>query len=201
MFTTYDYKVRPVDFFWQYLKMFISLSPQLKVEIERNMTPLSIRKGEILHKTGSYCRRYYFVKQGLIRAYYILEDKEVTNSFATENDWITSVNSFYKDEPSDFTLQALEDSELWYFTKTDLEILYEKFPEMNQFGRMLMTRNYVEQTERLTALNFVPAHQRYSDFIKKNPNLMNRIPLGMLASYLGITQETLSRVRRSPHTF
>lgn len=201
-----------MEFFWEYLKSFGILPPSVeggnsthieyfKSEILKKITPLTIRKGEILHKTGNYCRRFYFVRKGLIRVFYILDDKEITNQFVAENEWVTSVNSFFKDEPSHYTLQALEDSELWYFTKTDLEYLYAHFPEMNQFGRILITRYYVEQAERINALNFVPAQERYALFIKNNPHLLNRIPLGMLATYLGITQETLSRIRRNPRTF
>jgi CRP/FNR family transcriptional regulator, anaerobic regulatory protein len=187
-------------FFFNYLSQFIAVSAQLRGVLEQKLSPLRIHRGEILHKTGAYCRRFYFVEKGLIRVFYTLDDKEVTTLFAAEQDWVTSVNSFYKDEPSQYTLQALEDTRLFYLTKTDLDDLYTRFPEMNQFGRMLITNYYIEQSERINTLTFMPAQKRYADFVEKHADLALRIPLGMLASYLGITQETLSRVRR-PRTF
>lgn len=152
-------------------------------------------KGQFIHKPDHICSKTYFIVSGLVRIYYLKDDKEITDNFSAENDWITSIHSFLQNIPDYFYIQALETTKLIGIESNELEKCFLDFPEMERFGRFLITKYYLEQSERIIALQFNSAKERYGLFERTNKNILHRIPLGMLASYLGMTQETLSRVR------
>lgn len=131
----------------------------------------------------------------MIRTYYLKNDKEITDNFSAENEWITSIYSFFNNIPDFFYIQTLEETELVKVSILDLEQCFEDFTEMERFGRMLISKYFMEQSERIISLQFNTAKERYRFFEKTSMNKLARVPLGMLASHLGMTQETLSRVR------
>ncbi len=124
------------------------------------------------------------------------DGKEITNVFASEGEWITSVQSFIKNEPDQYYLQAIENAEVYAISKDDLKFLFENFHEMERFGRITMSINYIRLSEKLESHQFTSAKDKYVHFCKVYHSILNRLPLGMVASYIGITQETLSRIRK-----
>ncbi len=128
-------------------------------------------------------------------------DKQITDSFSAENEWITSIYSFLQNIPDYFYIQTLEESELVSISLNDLEECFKDFPEMERFGRMLISKYFLEQSERIISLQFNSAQERYQFFECTSKNKLQRVPLHMLASHLGMTQETLSRVRSSKNAF
>jgi len=137
----------------------------------------------------------------LIRIYYLKNEKEITDNFSAENEWITSIYSFLQNIPDHFHIQTLEKTELVRVSLNDLETCFKDFPEMERFGRMLISKYFLEQSERIISLQFNSAKERYQFFERSAKNKLSRVPLGMLASHLGMTQETLSRVRSSSNAF
>lgn len=137
----------------------------------------------------------------MIRIYYLKGDKEVTDHFSAENEWITSIHSFLQNIPDYFHIQTLEETELIKISLKDLEDCFKDFPEMERFGRMLVSKYFLEQSERIISLQFNSPKERYQFFAQTSKNKLPRVPLGMLASHLGMAQETLSRVRSMKDAF
>ncbi len=137
----------------------------------------------------------------MIRIYYLKNEKEITDNFSAENEWITSVYSFFQHIPDYFHIQTLEKTEVIKIALDDLEDCFKDFPEMERFGRMLISTYFMEQSERIISLQFNTAKERYRFFERTSKNKLSRVPLGMLASHLSMTQETLSRVRAIQDTF
>lgn len=153
-------------------------------------------KGKYLLKSGQICQYLYFVKSGIGKVYYLKDDgKEVIDWISDEGNLLTSVSSFLTQTPSVHYVKLMEDSELIGITYTDLEGLFSKYHEMERLGRQLTIMALVQLQNRINSMQFETAKKRYENFLVQYPNCINRISLGDLASFLGMTQVTLSRVR------
>lgn len=155
----------------------------------------SYSKGEHLLEAGQVCQYLYFVKSGIGKVYYLKDGKEIIDWISDEGNLFTAVTSFLTQTPSLHYIKLIEDSELIGISYTDLEELYSKYHDVERLGRQLTTMALVQLQDRINSMQFETAKERYEDFLVRYPNCINRIPLGDLASYLGMTQVTLSRVR------
>jgi CRP-like cAMP-binding protein len=157
----------------------------------------NLRKRQYLLQPGDVCRFENFVSRGLLRAYTI-DDKGAEHilMLAVEDWWISDLFSFLSNTPSTMYIDALEDSEIISIEKTDLEKLYIEIPKLERLMRILFQKAFVAQQQRILASISQSAEERYTSFLKKYPSLEQRIPQTQIASYLGITPETLSRVRK-----
>ena len=164
--------------------------------IDQHTFPLSIKKGKFLIKPGSETSHLYFILKGVIRAYIKEDNKEITTWINEENELITSIRAFGLDIPAEEYLQALEETELVAIPNELTEYLYANFPEANIIGRKLLEENYRGAEERAYISRIPLAQKRYQRFIETRPGLINRISIKYVASYLGMTLETLSRIRR-----
>ena len=171
------------------------LSEEALDALSSGFKKVEMSKGEFLLQEGSVCRNMYFLEQGCLRGFYLLEEKEITHWFAFENDFVTSFHSFITRKPSVENLQLLEDSILWQISYDSLHDLYDRFPEIERLGRMTCEKYYIRLEERYVNSQFKTAAERYQDLLNTNPLLLQRFSLGYIASYLGISQETLSRIR------
>jgi len=160
-----------------------------------NCKKLELAKGEHLVNEGSVCRNLYFIERGCVRGYYLLEEKELTYWFAFENDFFTSFHSFITKSPSVEKLQTMEDTSLWSISRDALYKLYDRYPHIERLGRIVCENYYIRLDERLVKSQFKTAPERYEDLITNHPHILQRVPLGYIASFLGISQETLSRIR------
>ena len=177
------------------LASIISISEELKAELLSVSQPFSLTKGDFLLNKGDRCSNIYFVEKGLLRGYYFEEDKEITNWFAQDSEFATNLFSFITNKPSNEYIQALEDCELIKLSQETLQSLYVKFPETERLGRIITENYYIKLESRLLRIRFKTAKERYLKLCETNPSLLQRASLGQIASYLGITQETLSRIR------
>jgi CRP-like cAMP-binding protein len=178
-----------------HISTLIPISKELEKELISVSKEISVPKNTILIKEGERCRNLFFIKKGLMRGYYYDSGKEITHWFAKEEEFATSFYSFITNEPSPETIEALEDGELTQINHADLQSLYTKFPETERIGRIITETYYIDLEERFLNIQFKSAKERYQNLIEKNPSLIQRASLGQIATYLGITQETLSRVR------
>jgi CRP-like cAMP-binding protein len=178
-----------------HLEKFIPVSEDLRARVDQISMPLNLVKGTYLHKPNRICDTTYFINSGLVRVYYRKGEKEITDNFAGDGEWITSIYSFLKNVPDSCYIQTLTASRLTGISIQQLEKCFADFPEMERFGRILMSTYFLEQSERIISHRFHSAKERYDFFLRTSKNKMKHIPLGMLASYLGMTQETLSRIR------
>jgi len=148
-----------------------------------------------LIKSGSIANKIFFVEKGACRSYYLKDGNDITTWFTFENDFTTSFYSFISNEPSHETIELLEDSILYVLKFDVLNKLTEEYPEINHLYRKVLELNFVRQ-EKLLTERFSTAKEKYQNLITKFPEILQRVPLMHIASYLGITQSTLSRIRR-----
>jgi CRP-like cAMP-binding protein len=179
----------------QHIEKYISVADSLKTRLTEISTPHKFGKGFYLHKPNRICNTTYFIESGLVRIYYKKGEKEITDNFSGPGEWITSIYSFLKNVPDNCYIQTLCPSSLIGINIEQLEKCFIDFPEMERFGRILISKYFIEQSERIISLQFNSAKERYEFFLKTSKSKAQQIPLGMLASHLGMTQETLSRIR------
>lgn len=152
-------------------------------------------KNDMLLTEGKTCRHIYFLQQGALRGYYHLEGREVTHWFAFDHDFVTSFHSFITRQPSVENLSFIEGSIAWGISKDKLTKLMEQFHEIEKLVRITYEKYYIRLEERFVNAQFKTAAERYQEMLIQTPHIINRVPLGYIASYLGISQETLSRIR------
>jgi CRP/FNR family transcriptional regulator, anaerobic regulatory protein len=154
-------------------------------------------KGDILIQKGSITQHIFFVEKGLLRFYSIDEKgKEHILQFAPENWWISDRNSLCSNEPSEYFIDAYEDTSVILLNQEFILKATEISKEFRAFHESLLHKHINQLYRRINSLISTPAKDRYSEFIKTYPNISQRVPQWMIASYLGITPEALSRVRK-----
>jgi CRP-like cAMP-binding protein len=167
-------------------------------DILSNFTKEHVQKNQLLVQEGQVCRKLYFVEKGMGRSYYLKEDgKEVTQWFFGPGVFMSSADSFFKQSSSFYYLETLEDSILYSISYERVDLLLSKYHKMEKFFRLLAIDMLANIIQKVNAIQFQTAKQRYDYMISEFPNIYDRVPLGNIASYLGITQETLSRIRRN----
>ena len=181
--------------FITHLSNFISISKPLEAEINSVTKTLFFSKGQTLININERCDSMFFIVKGLVRGYYLDDGKEITNWFAQEGEFATCFYAFVAVKSSFETIETLEDCTLIQLPYSGLQSLYIKFPETERLGRIITETYYIKLEERLLSLQFKTAKERYQNFVLSKPSLLQRTSLGQIASYLGITQETLSRIR------
>ncbi len=178
-----------------HLSSIISVSSSLESELNSVSKTIKVTKGDHVIEIDHRCENLFFINKGLVRGYYFDKGKEITNWFAQENEFATCFYSFIAQKSSFENVQAIEDCELVKFSYSALQNLYTKFPETERIGRIITENYYIKLEERILNLQFKAAKERYDKLLSSKPSLLQRVPLGQIASYLGITQETLSRIR------
>ncbi|MBC8032684.1 MAG: Crp/Fnr family transcriptional regulator [Chitinophagaceae bacterium] len=190
--------------FTKILDDYIAVEDSIKAEINELTEEICFEKGELILKQGETSRHLYYMEQGLIRAYSWKNEKEITTWFSNEGSLVTSAYSFISEKPAFESIVAVENCKMHALTRKQLYALYDKYPSLNEMGRKLIEIYFLELEERINAIHFQTARQRYDTFIKNESYLLQKVTLGNIASYLGMTQETLSRIRNlpsKPHRF
>jgi CRP-like cAMP-binding protein len=135
------------------------------------------------------------LERGALRGFYTLDGKEITHWFGFENDFVTSFHSFITRQPAVENIQLLEGSILWALSKDKLTGLLNQYHDIERLLRIAYEKYYIRLEERYVNAQFKTATERYQNLLQQSPHLIERVPLGHIASYLGISQETLSRIR------
>lgn len=181
--------------FLSFLQKTQPLSPAALEAILALCSLIPIPKNQNLQQIGQKCRTIYFVKEGLARIFYLKDENEVTEYFAFENDLIIRAESLFTGKPSMKAIQALEKTVFIGIPAEQLFSLFNTFPEIERLFRKIIEQAYVHTVHRMEAIQFHTAEERYAQLLEEKPNLINRISLKHIASYLGITQVSLSRIR------
>ncbi len=179
-----------------FLQQTIHLGPETEADLARIIVREQFPKNHILVRPGQYYRRLMFVEEGLIREHYLsMSGKDTTYRFHTEGNFVTADESFIDNQPSQYTFETLEDSVICSISHADFETLLRQHPEFEQLHILVMHQLIREMKERITALQFQTATERYESLLQSQPSIFQRVSLGHIASFLGISQETLSRIR------
>jgi CRP/FNR family transcriptional regulator, anaerobic regulatory protein len=179
----------------QFLHTIYPLSAALHEHLINILKTKEVKKKEYLLKIGKVCKNIYFIEKGLFRCFYLNEEKEVNAWFMKEGDVIASVKSFYNQIPSYESIQALENSLVYYVEYDELQLIYKTFLEFNYVSRVLTEKYYALSDERLYSTKMKKAFDRYKYLMEHHPEIILRVPSTYIASYLGITLETLSRIK------
>ena len=163
--------------------------------LDKNTTLLSVEKKKYILKPGSIVNNFYFILKGVVHGYIKEENKEITTWINEEGEIVSSIRNLGTQKLCEEYLQALEDCKLIAIPIAITEEAFDVYPETNVVARRLWENNYRGAEERAYLGRIPSAEKKYKRFIESNPNLMNRIPLKYIASYLGMTVETLCRVR------
>ena len=180
---------------FQYFNKFNPLSKEAENAIIGISNIVTIKKNKDLQLIGHTCKTIYFLKTGVARIYYFKDGIDITERFFFENNIIARVESLFTGKPSRKAIQILEDAEIIAINSTQLFKLYDTFPEIERLFRKIFESAYVETVNRIEGIQFHSAEERYNALLNEAPNLLMRVPLKHVASYLGITQVSLSRIR------
>src|SRR5215203_2184609 len=185
------------ELFFQQLNEKITFTGDEQAIIKTYLTPKKLRKKQYLLQEGDVCKVIAFVEKGALREYSIGENgAEHIIQFALEGWTISDLYSFLTGEPATYNIDALEDSELVLISKAAQEELLKKVPKYETYTRLQLTGAYLAMQKRITSIISLSLEERYTDFTAVYPNIIQRVPQHMIASYMGLTPETLSRVRR-----
>ena len=183
------------------LKLFLnSITPISDNDFESTSTyfkSLHLVKNSYFISIGKICRQVAFIKKGTLRTYYVNENsQDVTSCFCMENNLTTSYKSFVLQQPSELAIQAVEDTELLVIDYADLQARYEKSAVWQNIGRIIAERQYMVMEQYASVLCNETAKEKYLRLLKEQPSVLNKASVNDIASYLGITRRTLSRIRK-----
>jgi CRP-like cAMP-binding protein len=180
---------------FQYFKKFNQLSKEAEEAIVGLSNIITIKKNKDLQSIGHTCKTIYFVNKGVARIYYYKDGIDITEGFYFENDIIARVESLFTGKPSRKAIQILEDAEMVAIDANALFKLYDKFPEIERLFRKIFEAKYVDTVNRIEGIQFHTAEERYKALLNEANDVLKKVPLKYVASYLGITQVSLSRIR------
>jgi CRP-like cAMP-binding protein len=184
--------------FTEYLNILDSLSRlsiKSKEALLEHITLKKVAKGDILLNHGEICRHIYFLNKGFIRIFYFKNGKEITEWFADEKQFFFSIVSYFEAKPSNLIIEAIEDCEIIMLSKEGQDKMRKHNLDISNLIIHFYSLSLMLSQKRMQSLQFETAAQRYQNLLLDQPNILQKVPLQYLASFLGITQETLSRIR------
>lgn len=181
----------------QILDRIYPLSVQSKLVLKENIFEVSFPKNHIIIHSDKIEKNVYFIKKGIARTFFTHEDNEITFAFGKEGDTIASLNSYITNAKGYENIELLEYCELYKISVVKLQSLFVENIEIANWGRKFAEYELLKAEERLISRQFGTATERYNELIKNFPNIIQRVQLGYIASYLGITQVSLSRIRNN----
>ena len=170
-------------------------TPELAEAFQNIMMFEKYSKHHILHEAGSVCDFMFIITSGIARVFYYKEDKDITVHFSAEQESVTTIDSFIQRKKSKYNIEALEDLEVLKISHSELENLFDSNPKFERFGRLFLQQIYIDLVERIDDLQLHTAQERYQMLLEKKPYLFQRVASKHIASFLGMTPETFSRIR------
>lgn len=154
-------------------------------------------KDELLLKQGRICNEYYFIEEGFARAYtHDLDGNDITTAFYNHNSIMCELFSFFKRVPSKENIETLSECRVWCLTFEELQTVFHDLPLFREFGRTILINFYAQLKTRMLSALQETAEQRYINLLKANPDIFQHAALKQIASYLGVTDTSLSRIRK-----
>lgn len=179
-----------------YFSKIMPISNEEADAIAATMNIKHYKKGEVLLKEGQISTEAYFVLEGCVRQYFLIDGEEKTTNFFTEEQWVISLNSFSNSIPSHHFMACCTDCVLVVGNREKEEDLYHRFPKLETVSRKVMEKVFAEQQEIMVSYTTDSPEQRYLKLLNSRPNLFQIIPQYQIASYIGVKPESLSRIRK-----
>lgn len=183
----------------KFVNYFSRVSPLSVVEsnaIAENMCVKSYKKGEFLLKEGQVSVDTYFVLEGCVREYVLIDGEEKTTNFYTEEQWIISLNNFSSQSLSKNYLECIEDTVVSVGNEEQAQKMFKAFPRFETIARAIVEAEFAEQKRQLTSYLTDSPEQRYLNLLQSRPEIFQRVPQYQIASYIGVKPESLSRIRK-----
>lgn len=180
----------------QYVQSCFGVTGEEMSEIASLFKPAVLKKGELLLKSGAACDKLSFIQSGYLRVYAPTEDKEITQWIGSKGSFITDLGSFTFSTPCRWNIQALTETELHTIQKKDYNRIAELVPRWPEIEKLFIVKCFTTMENRIFAHLSLPAEERFSSFYQQHKELFNQVPLQYIASMLGMTPETFSRIRK-----
>jgi CRP-like cAMP-binding protein len=155
-----------------------------------------VKKGQLILKRGQIADQYFYIKSGALRFFFGEFEEELTAWIVFQDEFFTEISSLNPQKPTRFNIEAIENTELIYINKHEMEAMYKRFPEWQEFGRITWEAMAVRMIDQIINFQTLSAEERYLKFMA-NSELIKKIPVKQIASYLGITPNALSRIRKN----
>lgn len=182
--------------FFQYTDQFVKFSSEEKAIISSLMHSKCVEKKTELVSFGNYSNELFFLDKGCIRKFFVKDGEEITIYISTQNSFFVDYDSLLNGTKSKETIECIEPCELLILGKTDLNSLYQQVPLMNELIRKILERTLIQFQQSLTTFILHSPQERYIKLLTENPEILQRVPQHMLATYLGMTATSLSRIRK-----
>jgi CRP/FNR family transcriptional regulator, anaerobic regulatory protein len=187
--------IEEIDIFKKYLMQISSMDNESFDIATKYLKIERIKKGEFLVREGQTCNKIAFIYEGLFRIFYLKEGIEINTCFCKENSIISSFNSFINQVPSNESIQTIEDSVIVTLSSANVINLYKESSIWQNIRLLLTEKECLRLSDRASSLSFKSALDKYKNLLKTQPEIVQRVPIQHIASYLGISRETLSRIR------
>jgi len=186
-----------IDAIVTFFDSYVPLTAEEKNDLSSWVKERKMKRKEFFLEEGQVCHHYGFVVSGCLRTYAVDDSgKEHNLQFAAEQDWVVDLSSFYSDKPGKLYIETLEPAHLLLLEKNDVIQLYKRYPKFVRYFKVIFENKFVEMQNRVLQNISSTAEERYLAFLEQYPRLSNRLPSVHIASYLGVTPEFLSKVRK-----
>ncbi|WP_264522953.1 Crp/Fnr family transcriptional regulator [Flavobacterium sp. N502536] len=174
---------------------YVTLTDECKVDLKKGSKILTLDKDTILVKEGQFADKLYFIINGSARAYYTKNGKDITDWFAFEGDFVSAIDSFFRGGSTIYNIELLEPTTLLQISRETVLALSDKHHCFEKLGGIAVTKTMLKLRERVVSIQFESALQKYKSLLDTRPDIIQRVQLTHIASYIGVTLETLSRIR------
>lgn len=177
------------------ISKYIQIDSETALFFQTETQTKTFAKGELLSQQNTHNRNVYFMEEGLARTFYFEKGKDITTNFYSEGKYFGSIDTIFSNVSSIYTIETLEESTITFCDYKKLEDLCSVSLTSANFSRFILGNLVTQMSKRMNSLQHMTAKEKYIQLLEENPNIILRAPLGMIATYLGISQETLSRIR------
>jgi CRP-like cAMP-binding protein len=182
--------------FVAYFSLISPLSKEEAAAIEESMSVKKFKKGDCILREGQVSVDTYFILQGLVREYLLVDGEDKTTNFFSEEQWIISLSNFNDQNTATHNLVCMEDTEVSYANEQQAQEMFKKFPRFETISRAIVEADFAEHKKQLTSYLTDSPEQRYLKLVKSRPDILQRVPQYHIASYVGVKPESLSRIRK-----